>query len=152
MYLNWDTWFWTYLLKIISFQFVSSYLFINACIIWVKPHRVGPGFPWAKRHKYFASSEFMSLAIWVFFSWWRHQIETFSALLAIYAVIPLTMASGAELWCFHGSAPEQTVDQTIDTPVTWDAIALSMTSLSMLRKKRQLDICFFYESSNVCSM
>ena len=26
------------------------------------------------------------------------------------------VASGAELWCFLGSAPEQTVEQTIDTP------------------------------------
>ena len=37
-------------------------------------------------------------------AWWRHQIETFSALLAICAgkspVIPRTKASDAELWCF----------------------------------------------------
>ena len=32
------------------------------------------------------------------FSWWRHQIETFSALLA----------SDAKLWCFLLSVPEQT--------------------------------------------
>ena len=41
-------------------------------------------------------------------SWWRHQMETFSALLAlcegnspvIGQWIPLTKASDAELWCF----------------------------------------------------
>ena len=37
--------------------------------------------------------------------------------------IPLTKASDAELWCFLWSAPEQTIEQTIETPVTWDAIA-----------------------------
>ena len=31
--------------------------------------------------------------------------------------IPHTKASDAELWCFLWSAPEQTVEQTIETPV-----------------------------------
>ena len=68
--------------------------------------------------------------------WLRHQVETFSALLAICeenspvtAWIPLTKASDAELWCFLWSAPEQTVEQTIETPVICDAIVLIMTSL-----------------------
>ena len=43
--------------------------------------------------------------------------------------IPLTKGSDAELWCFFSSAPEQTVWQTIEAPVFWDAIALIMTSL-----------------------
>ena len=43
--------------------------------------------------------------------------------------IPLTKASNAELWYFLWSAPEQTADQTIKTPVIWEAIALIMTSL-----------------------
>ena len=42
--------------------------------------------------------------------------------------IPLSKASEAELWCFHWSTPEQTVEKTIETPVTWDAIAPIMTS------------------------
>ena len=37
--------------------------------------------------------------------------------------IPLTKASDAELWCFLWSTPEQTVGQTIRTPVIWDANA-----------------------------
>ena len=42
--------------------------------------------------------------------------------------IPLTKASDAELWCFLWSAPEQTVEQTIETTVIWDASVLIMTS------------------------
>ena len=42
---------------------------------------------------------------------------------------PLIKASDAELWCFLWSAPEQTVAQTIETPVIWDAIAFIMMSL-----------------------
>ena len=38
--------------------------------------------------------------------------------------ILLTKASDAELWYLLWSAPEQTVDQTIETPVSWDAITL----------------------------
>ena len=44
--------------------------------------------------------------------------------------IPLTRGSDAGLWCFLWSAPEQTAEQTIETLVIWDAIALIMTSLS----------------------
>ena len=33
------------------------------------------------------------------------------------------------LWCFLWSSPEQTVEQTIETPVIWDTITLIMTSL-----------------------
>ena len=43
--------------------------------------------------------------------------------------IPLTKASDAELWYFLWSAPEQTIEQIIETPVIWDEIALIMTSL-----------------------
>ena len=41
-------------------------------------------------------------------TWWRHQMETFSALLALcagYRWISLINASDAELWCFLWSAP-----------------------------------------------
>ena len=41
----------------------------------------------------------------------------------------VTKASDAELWCVLWSAPEQTVEQTIETPLIWDAISLIMTSL-----------------------
>ena len=43
--------------------------------------------------------------------------------------IPLTKASDLELWCFLWSAPNQAVEQTIGTPVIWDAIAPIMTLL-----------------------
>ena len=38
---------------------------------------------------------------------------------------PVTQSS----WCFLWSVPEQTVEQTIETPVIWDAMVLIMTSL-----------------------
>ena len=55
---------------------------------------------------------FSVLHVYVIISWWRHQMETFSALLAICAgnspvtgEFPSQMASNAELWCFLWSAP-----------------------------------------------
>ena len=51
--------------------------------------------------------------------WWRHQMETFSALLALCAgsspvtgEFPITKASDAELWCFLRCAPEQRIEYT----------------------------------------
>ena len=41
--------------------------------------------------------------------------------------IPLTKGSDTKLWCFLWSAPEQTVEQTIERLVIWDAIALIAT-------------------------
>ena len=43
--------------------------------------------------------------------------------------IPLTKASDTERWRFLWFAPEQTVEQTIEAPLIWDAITLIMTSL-----------------------
>ena len=43
--------------------------------------------------------------------------------------IPNTKARDAELWSFLWLAPEQTVEQTMETLVAWDAIALIMTSV-----------------------
>ena len=65
-------------------------------------------------------------------SWWIHQMETFTALLAFCAgnsPVTRTEASDAELWCFLWSEPGRTTEQTMETQVIWDAIALIMTSL-----------------------
>ena len=43
--------------------------------------------------------------------------------------VPIPKASDAELCCFLWSMPEQTVVQTVETPVICDAIALILTSL-----------------------
>ena len=43
--------------------------------------------------------------------------------------VPLTTASEVELWCVLCSAPEQTDEYIVETPVIWDAIALIVTSL-----------------------
>ena len=40
--------------------------------------------------------------------------------------IPLTKASDAELWCFLWSAPEHTVEQTIEAPMSWDCIYMTI--------------------------
>ena len=70
---------------------------------------------------------------------WRHQMETLSALLpfvrGIHRWIPLTKASDVELWCFLWSTPEQRVEQTVETPVTGDAIALIMWWLGSPRRQ-----------------
>ena len=41
----------------------------------------------------------------------------------------MTKASDVELWFFLSSAPEQTLEQTIETTVIWDTAAPIMTSL-----------------------
>ena len=68
-------------------------------------------------------------------TWWRHQMETVSALLALcegiqqcHRWISIMKASDAKLWYFLWSAHEQTVEQTIETPVIWDTIVLIITS------------------------
>ena len=43
--------------------------------------------------------------------------------------IPCTKDSDAELWCFLWTAPEPTVKLTMETPVIWDAIVITITSL-----------------------
>ena len=62
-------------------------------------------------------------------------MEIFSVLLAlcdgnppVTGGFPQTKAADAELWSFLWSAPEQTVKQTIETPVISDAITLIGTS------------------------
>ena len=50
-------------------------------------------------------------------------METFSALL------DLTKASGAEIWCFLWYVPKQTVEPTIGTSMIWDAIVVIMMFL-----------------------
>ena len=72
-------------------------------------------------------------------SWWRHQKKTFSESPLVTGPlwgestgrrwIPLPKAGDAELWCFLWPAPEQTVEQTIETLVIWDTIALIMMLL-----------------------
>ena len=50
----------------------------------------------------------------------------------VHRWIPIEKPSDANLWCFLWSAPAQTVQQTIVTPVIWDTIVLIMTSLLCL--------------------
>ena len=43
--------------------------------------------------------------------------------------LPRTKGSDAELWCFLWSASDPTFEQTMETPVVWDAITLIIKSL-----------------------
>ena len=52
-----------------------------------------------------------------------------TSLFTGHLLILITKAIDAELWCFLWSAPEPTIEQTMETPVIWDAIVLIMTSL-----------------------
>ena len=61
-----------------------------------------------------------------------HVIDPFWGESTGHRWIPLTKATDAELWSFLWSAPEQMVEQTIETPVIWDAISLIMTTLQWL--------------------
>ena len=71
--------------------------------------------------------------------WWRNQINgnIFRVTGPLWGEftgdrwIPLTKASNAELWSFLWSAPEQTVEQTTEAPVIWDAIALIIMITSL---------------------
>ena len=49
-----------------------------------------------------------------------------------------TKASDAELWCFLSSAPQQTVEQTVEMPVIWNAEFYTRWSLS----KNKIDMIY----------
>ena len=61
---------------------------------------------------------------------WKHipRYWSFGREFTGHRWIPLTKASDGELLCFLWFVHEQMVEQTIETPVIWDAIALIMTS------------------------
>ena len=95
-----------------------------------------------------------------FKSSWCHGMPTYPSLqlqmtspegniFRVHQWIPLKKASDAELWYFLWSAPEQTLEQTIETRVIWDAIALIMTSLygdSLFCREAWRDNCVLYVS------
>ena len=57
-------------------------------------------------------------------------METFSALLTLCeGNPPLTNASDGKLWSIILSAPEQAVEQTIETQAIWDTKVFIMTPL-----------------------
>ena len=127
-------------------------IWTNAGIFLIRPLGTNVSEIWIEIHTFENVGHLVSVSMWCTYSghyciyksmflckkkwknvtptWWRHQMETFSALLAlregnppVTGGIPLTNASDADLWCFLWSVPEQTVGQTTETPVMWDAIA-----------------------------
>ena len=57
------------------------------------------------------------------YAWWRHQMEAFPALLALCEGNPRVTGGFPSQ---RPVKPEQKVEQTIETPVIWDTIALIM--------------------------
>ena len=55
----------------------------------------------------------------------------------------LKKARDAELWCFLWSAPEQTPEQTVETLVIWDAIALIIMTLLQWNKTKRAPCAYF---------
>ena len=51
--------------------------------------------------------------------------------------LPLTKASDVELWCFLWSAPEQMIDQKLETPMIWDAIVFIMKVMKIFFHGKQ---------------
>ena len=61
---------------------------------------------------------------WIYFPRYRHFVGESTGHRCFPSQSPVPRSFGVFF-----DAPEQTVEQTIDTPVIWDAIALIMTSL-----------------------
>ena len=79
---------------------------------------------------------FFVIGLWPFssISWWRHQMEIFSALLTLCAGnSPITKAPDAEPWYFLWYALEPTVEETIETSEFLDAIAHIWHHCKLLR-------------------
>ena len=70
-------------------------------------------------------------------TWWRHQMEAFSTLLAFCEGKPPvnggfpSQRPVTRSFDFFFNVPEETAEQTLETPVIWDAIALIMTPLNI---------------------
>ena len=61
---------------------------------------------------------------------WRRYRAHYNVMeIAGHQWFPSQKASDAELWCFLWTVPERVVEETIETPVIWDAIMVIITSL-----------------------
>ena len=69
-------------------------------------------------------------------SWWRTATTNLG-----HRWITHSKGSDAELWSFLWSVRDQTVEQTMETPVIWGVIALIMTSLLYLWSKLMRVYC-----------
>ena len=90
-------------------------------------------YTYGTKHRFwFLSQHEFSYLLWrwvgLLWHWWPVLMMTLSNGNIFYVTGHLWGDSKGQ-WCFLWSAPEQTVEQTIETPVIWDAIALIMTSL-----------------------
>ena len=78
---------------------------------------------------------FYNIQVHVPIAWWRHQMETFSALLALCEGNHRSPVDSPHKGQWRGAlmlsliCVEQMAEQTIETPVIWDTVATIMTSL-----------------------
>ena len=83
--------------------------------------------------KHYAAETTAGLVIRWGNAWWRHQMETFSAWLALCEGNPPVNGGfpshGPVTWSFDVCFNEQTIEQTLKSPVIWDTIGLIMMSL-----------------------
>ena len=68
-------------------------------------------------------------------AWWRHDMETCSALLVLVLCVgnpsvtgefPSQRASNAELWCFRSCEPEHPAEQKVRLLLNWNTVMLIM--------------------------
>ena len=88
----------------------ATICFVEASTSWLHMETGKHGFVWV-----FTQVSVNLTILTVASTWWRHQMETFSALLAICVGKSLVIGefpshSDAELWCFLWSAPREAGD------------------------------------------
>ena len=134
-----------------SIQDVINWHDVGACLIYIDWCTLpcGSQIPWRQLGTRPSSSTTMLNPLWPHYyalfspqvsrknTWWRHQMETFSALLAVCegnssvtdefpSQRPVTRRFDV---FFDHLCPQQTAEQTIETPVMWDTITPIMASL-----------------------
>ena len=80
---------------------------------------------------------FLSMCYVLFSSLWLHDLERFSAIFPFVRKPPATCgfpsqrANYEELWWFICCQPKQTVEPTVELPVTWDIMVLMWPQCSL---------------------
>ena len=128
-YASWDShcWYWKWEALTLTFKVIWSFrlkktAFNVSLIHW---SRLGKGG--------YTSQTCSCIHIWmlisVYFAFYMMTSSNENVVCVTNTLWGEPPASDAEFWCFLWFAPEQTVEETIETPVIWDAIVLIMTSL-----------------------
>ena len=116
---------YSYSIGYMSIFVFNSVLWVQTCVLWVAP---------TQAVRTYISRSLLTYLYMYFCMYspcinWNMSNKLFWSWSWSSPVFPLTKASDAELRCFLWPEPEQTAEQTIETPVIWDAISLIMTAL-----------------------